>query len=71
MVELGRVTSIEHNHEEKKEAKKGDEICIKIQQPTGKAPVYYGRHFDYKDAVMSKVALYQTLSPQYSPRLAC
>jgi len=47
VVELGRITSIESNHEEVKESKKGDEVAIKFTPDAGAAPVYYGRQFDY------------------------
>jgi len=53
-VEIGRVIGIEANHEEKKEAKKDDEVCLKIQLDKSKA-VYYGRHFDWKDQIVSKL----------------
>lgn len=38
-------------------ARKGAEVCIKIEAPSGEAPKMFGRHFDENDILMSKVKL--------------
>jgi len=51
---VGRITSIQSNHQEVKEAKKGDEVCLKIEAG-GDQKVMYGRHFDLTNALVSKM----------------
>ena len=53
--ELGRVVSIELNHKALEIARKGAEVCIKIEPSGGEAPKMFGRHFDETDILMSKV----------------
>lgn len=55
-VDLGIVTSIENNHKTVETARKGQEICIKIEPIPGEAPKMYGRHFDEKDLLVSKIS---------------
>lgn len=62
-VELGRVVGIQNNHEDVKEAKKDTEVCLKISLDSGtgastssaSASVCYGRHFDWRDQIVSKL----------------
>ena len=54
-MEVGVVTGIEANHKPLPEARKGMEICVKIESPAGEAPKMYGRHFDHTDLLVSKV----------------
>jgi len=56
-VDLGVVTSIESNHKTVESARKGQEVCIKIEPIAGEAPKMFGRHFDEKDFLVSKVRL--------------
>lgn len=49
------VTSIEVNHKPVDTAKKGQEICIKIEPIPGESPKMYGRHFEATDIIVSKV----------------
>jgi translation initiation factor 5B len=56
-VDLGVVTSIESNHKAVESARKGQEVCIKIEPIPGEAPKMFGRHFDEKDFLVSKVRL--------------
>jgi translation initiation factor 5B len=49
------VTSIEINHKTVESARKGQEVCIKIEPISGEAPKMFGRHFDEKDFLVSKV----------------
>lgn len=55
-VELGVVTSIEYNHKSVETARKGQEVCIKIESVPGEAPKMFGRHFDEKDFLVSKIS---------------
>ncbi|MEQ2294936.1 Translation Initiation Factor 5B [Ameca splendens] len=54
-VEIGVVTSIEMNHKPVDVAKKGQEICIKIEPIPGESPKMYGRHFEATDIIVSKI----------------
>lgn len=60
-VEIGIVTSIEVNHKPVDTAKKGQEICIKIEPIPGESPKMYGRHFEAVDIIVSKVRPYLTV----------
>jgi len=53
---LGILTGIQHNQKEIDSAKKGEEVCIKIEAPGGDAPKMFGRHFDEKDVLMSRIS---------------
>ncbi|KAF5909227.1 eukaryotic translation initiation factor 5B, partial [Clarias magur] len=53
-VEIGIVTSIEVNHKPVDTAKKGQEICVKIEPIPGESPKMYGRHFEAVDIIVSK-----------------
>lgn len=55
-VELGMVTSIEYNHKPVESARKGQEVCIKIEPIPGEAPKMFGRHFEAKDFLISKIS---------------
>ena len=52
---LGIVASIESNHKNVPTARKGLEVCIKIDSVPGEAPKMFGRHFDENDMLLSKV----------------
>lgn len=54
-LEIGTVTTIEVNHKTIDAARKGQEVCIKIEPCGGEAPKLYGRHFDHTDVVVSKI----------------
>ncbi|CAJ1087461.1 PREDICTED: eukaryotic translation initiation factor 5B [Xyrichtys novacula] len=54
-VDIGVVTSIEVNHKSVEVAKKGQEICIKIEPIPGESPKMYGRHFEATDVIVSKI----------------
>ncbi|XP_040887878.1 eukaryotic translation initiation factor 5B [Toxotes jaculatrix] len=54
-VDIGVVTSIEINHKSVDSAKKGQEICIKIEPIPGESPKMYGRHFEATDIIVSKI----------------
>lgn len=54
-MDIGIVTSIESNHKQIEFARKGQEICIKIEPIPGESPKMYGRHFEADDMLVSKV----------------
>uniref|UniRef100_A0A665WE70 Eukaryotic translation initiation factor 5B n=1 Tax=Echeneis naucrates TaxID=173247 RepID=A0A665WE70_ECHNA len=54
-VDIGVVTSIEMNHKSVDIAKKGQEICVKIEPIPGESPKMYGRHFEATDMIVSKI----------------
>ncbi|XP_069019906.1 eukaryotic translation initiation factor 5B [Embiotoca jacksoni] len=54
-VDIGVVTSIEMNHKSVDSAKKGQEICVKIEPIPGESPKMYGRHFEATDLMVSKI----------------
>uniref|UniRef100_A0A1L8DRV3 Eukaryotic translation initiation factor 5B n=2 Tax=Nyssomyia neivai TaxID=330878 RepID=A0A1L8DRV3_9DIPT len=55
-VELGIVTSIESNHKQIETARKGQEVCIKIEPLPGETPKMFGRHFEETDMLVSKIS---------------
>ncbi|XP_034187064.2 eukaryotic translation initiation factor 5B [Osmia lignaria lignaria] len=55
-IDLGMVTSIEYDHKTVESARKGQEVCVKIEPIPGEAPKMYGRHFDEKDFIVSKIS---------------
>ncbi|XP_053666747.1 eukaryotic translation initiation factor 5B [Anopheles marshallii] len=54
--DLGVVTSIEANHKQIESARKGQEVCIKIEPIPGETPKMYGRHFEETDMLVSKIS---------------
>ncbi|XP_062383535.1 eukaryotic translation initiation factor 5B [Sardina pilchardus] len=54
-VDIGIVTSIEMNHKGVDSAKKGQEICVKIEPIPGESPKMFGRHFEATDFIVSKI----------------
>jgi translation initiation factor 5B len=55
-LEIGRVSSIEVNHKQVESARKGQEVCIKIEHCSSDAPKLYGRHFDHTDILTSRIS---------------
>lgn len=55
-MDIGVVTSIEMNHKSVDTAKKGQEVCVKIEPIPGESPKMYGRHFEATDMIVSKVS---------------
>lgn len=51
------MTSVEVNHKPMESARKGQEVCIKIENPPGETPKLFGRHFDHTDLLMSRVSI--------------
>ena len=50
--ELGKVISIQKNNKDIDLADKNDEVCIRLDNPND---LSYGRHFDFKDIIISKL----------------
>ncbi|UYV81321.1 EIF5B [Cordylochernes scorpioides] len=55
-LEIGRVTTIEFNHKPVEIAKRGQEVCIKVEPIPGEAPKMYNRHFEATDMLVSKIS---------------
>lgn len=53
-LKLGRIVSIELHHKSIPEARKGMEVCIKIQPPPGENPTYKS-HFDSTNKLFSRM----------------
>lgn len=51
---LGKVISIQHNSNEVSIAKKGIDVCIKVENDQN-PNIMYGRHFDHKNPVCSAI----------------
>ena len=41
-------------------ARKGDEVCVKIEAVPGEAPKMFGRHFDDTDLLISRVSIHHS-----------
>jgi len=55
-LEIGRIGSIERDHKDVKTARRGDNVCIKIEQSTAQNHITYGRHFDFNNKLYSKIS---------------
>ncbi len=55
-INVGIVTSIENNHKPVESARKGQEVCVKIENIPGETPKLFGRHFDENDLLISKIS---------------
>lgn len=55
-LDIGIVTSVEVNHKQVESARKGQEVCIKIEPIPGESPKMFGRHFEETDMLVSKVS---------------
>ncbi|GAU96989.1 hypothetical protein RvY_08352 [Ramazzottius varieornatus] len=55
-IDIGTVVSIELNHKPLEVAKKGQEVCVKIEADPGSAPKMLGRHFEIEDVLLSKIS---------------
>lgn len=50
------VTSLEFDHKPVELAKKGVNVCIKVEPLPGHTPKLFGRHFDAEDPLISKIS---------------
>ena len=55
-INIGTVSSLELNHKQVENARKGTEVCIKIEAIPGEPPKLFGRHFDLEDVLVSKIS---------------
>jgi len=53
---IGILTGIQHNNKDVESARKGDEVCVKIESVPGEAPKMFGRHFDADDTLCSRIS---------------
>jgi translation initiation factor 5B len=67
-LQIGKITSIQHDLKDIQEAKKGMEVCIRIEQNKGAIPqIAYGRHFDHTNELVSHVCANIPLLPYFFP----
>jgi translation initiation factor 5B len=52
---IGKVISIQNNHQDVKIAKKNSSVCIKVDNQDN-ANITYGRHFDHSNTLYSKIS---------------
>ena len=52
---MGRVTSIEDNHKPLEKAPRGSQVAIKIESEQPEFQKMFGRHFDEKDDLVSRI----------------
>ena len=52
---IGHVASIEINKKGVPKARRGDTVCVKIEQTTAQNHIMYGRHFDFSNKIYSKI----------------
>lgn len=50
------MTSMEFDHKNVDLAKKGVDVCIKIEPVPGNTPKLFGRHFESEDLLVSKIS---------------
>ena len=55
-LDLGHISSLEVNNKSVEVARKGMEVCIKIESISGDSPKMFGRHFDHTDLLYSKIS---------------
>jgi len=55
-VQIGRIGSIEKEKKDVKIARRGDQVCIKIDQNTSQSQIAYGRHFDHSNKLYSMIS---------------
>ena len=53
---IGRISGLQKNHEDVKEAKKGDEVAVKIEMEKGGQNIIVGRQFDQTHQLVSKLS---------------
>eukprot|EP01029_Cantina_marsupialis_P024331 TRINITY_DN621_c0_g1_i1.p1 TRINITY_DN621_c0_g1~~TRINITY_DN621_c0_g1_i1.p1 ORF type:complete len:929 (+),score=425.34 TRINITY_DN621_c0_g1_i1:86-2872(+) len=53
---LGKVTSMELNHKEVKMAHVGEEVCVKIEPNDEQSSIMFGRQFDEKNTIVSRLS---------------
>lgn len=56
VLDLGKVVSIQHNHEDQEEGKPGTSVAIKIEPNGEQRHILFGRHFDEKNLLYSHIS---------------
>merc|ERR1711957_286106 len=54
-LEIGRVSSIEKDKKPVTVARRGDKVCVKIEQNTSQSHIAIGRHFEAANKLYSKI----------------
>jgi len=54
-IEIGRVGSIEKDHKPVQVARRGERVCVKIEQNTAQSHITIGRHFEVSNQIYSKI----------------
>mmetsp|Transcript_38040 Transcript_38040/g.117369 ORF Transcript_38040/g.117369 Transcript_38040/m.117369 type:complete len:1173 (+) Transcript_38040:54-3572(+) len=52
---IGHVGGIEKDHKPVQVARRGDTVCVKIEQNTAQTHITYGRHFDHTNQLFSHI----------------
>ena len=52
---IGKVSSIEKDHQEMNLVKAGSSVAVKFEPTAESMHIAYGRHFDYNNALYSKI----------------
>lgn len=52
---IGHVSGIEKDHKPIQVARRGDTVCVKIEQNTAQKNIAYGRHFDHTNQLFSLI----------------
>jgi len=68
-LDIGIVTSIQSNHKDIETARKGEEVCLKIEPIPGETPKMVGRHFEETDLLVSKARFPFNGSPVFFYKL--
>eukprot|EP00928_Gymnodinium_smaydae_P098743 TRINITY_DN9247_c0_g1_i5.p1 TRINITY_DN9247_c0_g1~~TRINITY_DN9247_c0_g1_i5.p1 ORF type:complete len:1365 (+),score=495.31 TRINITY_DN9247_c0_g1_i5:118-4095(+) len=55
-LEIGRVAGIERDHKQVQIARRGDRVCVKIEQTTMQSHITIGRHFEISNQLFSKIS---------------
>lgn len=56
ILEIGVISCIEMNNNKIDCAKKGDEVCVKIEAKPGEFSKTYGKHFTHEDVLVSRIS---------------
>ena len=64
-IDVGVVTSLQFNNKEVETARKGEEVCVKIDSVPGEAPKMFGRHFDEKVGVPNFTHFFRVFAPLF------
>merc|ERR1719379_1289806 len=54
-LEIGRVAGIEKDKKPVEKARRGDRVCVKIEQNTSQTHITLGRHYEIDNQIFSKI----------------